>query len=81
MINENITFDYPVTIDLFKSVDDTSLHKPLSMLSMISTSVKNGEESVFVVPPSKKNQSPKVFDRVQPRMSAVTDLRSDSESP
>jgi len=59
VINENITFDYPVnpvSIDLFKSVDDTSLHMPLSMLSVESTPVENGEVSVFVVPPSKRNQ-------------------------
>ena len=26
VINENITFDYLVSVDLFKSADDTSLH-------------------------------------------------------
>jgi len=36
-INENVTFDYPMNVDLFKSSDDTSLHMPLSMLSEIST--------------------------------------------
>ena len=66
VINENITFDYPVSADLFKSVDDTSLHMPLSMLSMTSTPIENGKESVFVVPSSKRNQSPIVFDRIQP---------------
>ena len=65
VINENITFDYPVSVDLFKSTDDTSLHMPLSMLSMISTSIKNGKGSVFVVPQSNKIQSPIVFCRVQ----------------
>ena len=28
VINENATFDYPVSVDLFKSADDTSLHMP-----------------------------------------------------
>ena len=28
VINENVTFDYPVSVDLFKSVGDTSLHMP-----------------------------------------------------
>ena len=52
---------------------------PLSMLSVTSTSVENGEGSVFVVPPSKKNQSLIVFGRVQPWMSAVIDPGSYSE--
>ena len=66
MINENVTFDYPLGVDMFKSVDYTSLHMPLSMLSVTNTPVENGEGSVFVVPASKKNQSPIVFGRVQP---------------
>jgi len=80
VINENITFDYPVSVDLFKSSHDTSLHIRLSMLSVTSTPVENGEGSVFVVSSSKRNQSPIVFDRVQPQMSAVTDSGSDSET-
>jgi len=30
VINESVTFDYLMSVDLFKSVDDTSLHMPLS---------------------------------------------------
>ena len=33
VINENVTFDNPVSIDLFKSADDSSLHMPLYMLT------------------------------------------------
>jgi len=66
VINESIIFDYPVSVDLFISAYDTSLHMPLSMLSITSTPVENGEGSVFVIPPSKKNQSMIVFGRVQP---------------
>ena len=65
VINKNVTFDYPVSVDLFKYADDTSLHIPLFMLNMISMPVENGEGSVFVVPPSKRNQLPIVFGRVQ----------------
>ena len=57
MISENVTYNYHVSVDLFKSADDTSLHMPLSMLSMTSTPVENSEGSIFVVPPSKRNQS------------------------
>jgi len=53
VINENITFDYPVSVDLFKSVNNSSLHMPLAMLSMTSTPIERGEGSVFVIPPSK----------------------------
>ena len=55
VINENITYDYPL------SVDYTSLHMPLSMISVTSTPVENGEGSVFVIPPSKRSQSPIVL--------------------
>jgi len=47
VINENVTFDYPMSVDVFKSVDNSSLHMPLSMLSMTSTLVENGEGSIF----------------------------------
>ena len=40
---------------------------------------ESGEGSVFVIPPSKRSQSPIVFDRVQPKMSVVTDSSSNSE--
>jgi len=53
----------------------------LSMLSVTSTLVENSEGSVFVVPPSKRNQSPIVFGRIQPRISAITDSGLDSEPP
>jgi len=36
VINENVTFDYPLSIDLFKSIDNSSQHMPSSMLSMTS---------------------------------------------
>jgi len=66
VINENITFDYPVSVDLFKSVDDTSLYIPLSMISVTSTPVESGEGFVFMIPPSKRSQSLIIFCRVQP---------------
>jgi len=55
VIKESIAFDYLVSVDLFKSANDTSLHMPLSMLSMTSTPTENCEGSIFLVPPSKKN--------------------------
>jgi len=79
--NENITFDYPKSVELFESVDNSSLHMSLLVLSMTSTSVECAEGSVFVVPPSKRSQSPIVFGRAQLRRSTVTDSSSDIEPP
>ena len=81
VINKNITFDYPESVDLFKSINNSSLHMPLPVRSMTSTTVESGEGSVFMIPPSKRSQSLKVFGRSQLRMSAVTDSSSDSEFP
>jgi len=47
VINENVTFDYPESIKLFESVDNSSLHVPLLVLSMTSTFVECAEGSVF----------------------------------
>jgi len=67
VINENVTFDYPL------SVDDTSFHMLLSMISVTSTPVETEKGSVFVIPSSKRSQLLIVFGSVQPQMSAVTD--------
>jgi len=39
------------------------------------------EGSVFVIPPSKRSQSPIIFGKAQPRRSMITDSSSDSEPP
>jgi len=44
-----------------------------------STSVECAEGSVFVVPPSKRSQSPIVFGTAQLRRSVLTDSSSDSK--
>ena len=81
VINDNICFDYPASIELFESVANSSLHMPLHKSSIPSTSVECAEGSVFVTPPSKRNQSPIIFGRAQLRRSEVTDSSSDSEPP
>ena len=53
------------------------LHKP----SMLSTSVECMEGSVFMIPSSKRSQSPIIFGRAKLRRSTVTDSSSDSEPP
>ena len=81
MINDNIFFDYPVSVELFESVTDSSLHLPLHKPSTSSTSVECIEGSILVVPPSKKGQSPIIFGKAQLQRSTATDSSSDSETP
>jgi len=81
VINDNVIFDYPVSVGLFESVANSPLHMPLHKSSMSGTSVECAEGSVFVTPPSKRNQSPIIFGRAQLRRSEVTDSSSDSEPP
>ena len=54
MINDNVSFDYPASVELFESVTNSSLHMPLHKSSTSSTSVECIEGSILVVPPSKK---------------------------
>ena len=65
VINDNISFDYPVSVELFESITDSSLHMPLHKPSTLSTSVESIEGSVLVVPPSKEGQSPIIFGKAQ----------------
>ena len=65
VINDNISFDYPASVELFESVTNSSLHMPLHKSSTSSTSVECIEGSVLEVPPSKKGQSPIIFGRAQ----------------
>ena len=53
VINENVIFDYPASVELLESVDNSSLHMPLHKPSMTSTSVECAEGSVFMVPHPK----------------------------
>jgi len=81
MINHNVIFDYPASVKLFESVANSSLHMLLHKSSMTSTSVECVEGSVFVVPPSKRRQSPIVFGRARLRRSVVIYSSSDSKLP
>ena len=81
VINDNISFDYPASVELFESVTDSSLDMPLYKSSTSSTSVECLEGSVLVVPLSKKGQSPIIFGKTQLQRPTVTDSSSDLESP
>ena len=81
VINDNVTFDYPASVELLESVVNSSLHMPLHKPNIPGTSMECAEWSVFVVPPSKRRQSPIVFARARLRRSTVTYSSSDSEPP
>jgi len=81
VINDNVSFKYPASVELFESVTNSSPHMPLHKLSTSSTSVECIEGSVLMVPLSKKGHSPIIFGKAQLQRSTVTDSSSDSESP
>ena len=66
-----------MSVELFESVTDSSLHMPLYKPSASSTPVEFIEGSVLVVPPSKEGQLPIVFDKAQLQRSAAADSSSD----
>jgi len=80
-INDNIYFDYPVSVGLFESITDNSLHMPLHKPCTSSTPMESIEGAVLVIPPSKESQSPIIFGKAQPRGSTAADSSSDSDTP
>ena len=81
VINDNVSFDYPTSVELFESVTNSSLHMPLHKPSTSSTSVECLEGSILVVPSSKKGQSPIIFGRAQLQRSTAIDSSLESETP
>jgi len=65
VINDNVSFDYLASVELFESITNSSLHMPLHKPSTSSTSVECIEGSILVVPPSKKGQSPIIFGKAR----------------
>jgi len=81
VINDNISFDYPVSVGLFESIMDSSLHMPLHKPSASSTPMEAIEGATLVIPPSKQGQLPIIFSRTQPREPGAADSSSDSDTP
>jgi len=81
VINDNVTFNYPTSVELLESVINSSLHMPLHKLSMPGTSEECAEAFIFMVPPSKRRQSPIAFGRARLRRFTITDLSSNSKPP
>ena len=63
VINDSISFDYPVSVKLLESITDSSLHMPLHKPSTSKIFVECIEGSVLVIPLSKKGQSSIIFGR------------------
>jgi len=81
VINDNISFDYPVSVELFESITDSSLHMPLHKPSTSSIPVESIEGAVLLIPTSKEGQLPIVFGKAQLQRSAIADSSSDSDTP
>ena len=56
-----MSFNYPVSVGLFESVMDSSLHMPLHKPSAFGTPMESIEGAVLVIPPSKEGQLPIIF--------------------
>jgi len=68
VINENIVIDYSLCLDdVFNSIKSNSLHMPLPTTRMACIQIEDDDESMYVVPSSKKSQSPIVFGKVYPK--------------
>ena len=65
VLNENVNFDYFLCCDGVNSpIDLSPLHMPLSM-STTCMHIEENNESVFIVSPSKKDQSPIIFGKTR----------------
>ena len=82
VLNENVSFDYSLCLEnVFKSIDISFLHVPLPISEMACMHKEDSEESVFIVPPSKRDQSPIVFDRGQTQATILRESDDDLEPP
>ena len=70
-----------MSVELFKSVTDSSLHMPLHKPSASSTPMEAIEGATLVIPPSKEGQLPIIFGRTQLRGPITADSSSDSDTP
>jgi len=81
VLNEKTNFDYSLYCDDVNGLVDMSpLHMPLPM-SMTCMHIEKNDGSVFVVPPSKKDQSPIIFGKVQYWITTANDSNENLELP
>ena len=78
VLNENVIFDYFLClVNVFESVDISFLRMTLPIWKMVCMHIEDNEVSVFIVPPSKRDQSLIVFGRGQ--APAITFRESDDD--
>ena len=57
VLSENVAFDYSLCLeDVFKSVNISLVHMPLTISKMACMHIEDNEGSAFIVPPLKKDQ-------------------------
>jgi len=62
--NENVAFDYSLCLGyVFESVDISYFYRPLPISKIACMHIEDNEGSVFIVPPSKRDQSSIIFRR------------------
>ena len=82
VINENVAFDYSLCLeDIFKSVDISFLHMPLPISKMACIHIGDNERFVFIIPPSKRDQSPIVSSRGQTQTTTSRESEDDLKTP
>jgi len=78
---KNVNFDYFLCCDDVNSpIDVSPLQMPLPM-SMTGMHIEENDGSVFIVPSSKKDQSPIIFGRVWHWITTSNDSDEDLEPP
>ena len=70
VINDNIAFDYSLCHDnvILPTELLTSYHMPISSSMKACAHVEDSHGATFILPPTKGNQLPITFGRVQPRV-------------
>ena len=82
VLNEAVAFDYYLCLeDVFKSVDISFLHMPFPILKMACMHIEDNEGSVFIVSPTKRDQSLIIFGRSQARATTFRESDDDLEPP
>jgi len=80
VLNENVAFGYSLYLeDVFKSVDISFFHMSLPISEMACMNIEDNEGSVFIVPPSKRDESPIVFGRGQTQTTTFRESDDDLE--
>jgi len=81
ILNENINFNYSLCCDdVYSPIDMSPLYMPLPM-STACMHIEENDGSVFIVPSSKKNQSPNIFGRVRHWITPSNNSDEDLEPP